>query len=70
MPRVPRGPEHDPIYSLRIYALFSGQFLFKFSLKKIARRKKKIVAPFLDVIMIAFIPRIYSEVLFLPKNLA
>ena len=40
MPRVPRGPEHDPIYSLRIYALFSGQFLFKFSLKKIVMGKK------------------------------
>ena len=28
---MPRGHEHDPIYSLSIYALFSGQFSFKFS---------------------------------------
>ena len=26
-----RGHEHNPIYSLSIYALFSGQFFFKFS---------------------------------------
>ena len=29
--------------------------------------KKKLVEPCLDVIMIAFFPRIYSEVLFLPE---
>ena len=30
--RMPRGHEHDPIYSLSIYAGFSGQFFFlKFS---------------------------------------
>ena len=28
---MPRGHEHDPIYSLSIYARFSGQFFFKFS---------------------------------------
>ena len=28
---MPRGYEHDPIYSLSIYARFSGQFFFKFS---------------------------------------
>ena len=28
---MPRGNEHDPIYSLSIYACFPGQFFFKFS---------------------------------------
>ena len=28
---MPRGHEHDPIYSLSIYARFSGQFFYKFS---------------------------------------
>ena len=28
---MPRGHGHDPIYSLSIYARFSGQFFFKFS---------------------------------------
>ena len=28
---MPRGHEHDPIYSLSIYARFSGQFFFTFS---------------------------------------
>ena len=28
---MPRGHGHDPIYSLTIYARFSGQFFFKFS---------------------------------------
>ena len=27
---MPRGHEHFPIYSLSIYARFSGQFFFKF----------------------------------------
>ena len=27
---MPRGHEHVPIYSLSIYARFSGQFFFKF----------------------------------------
>ena len=27
---MPKGHEHDPIYSLSIYARFSGQFFFKF----------------------------------------
>ena len=37
---MPRGHEHDSIYSLRIYARFSDQFFLKFSLKKIAIGKK------------------------------
>ena len=37
---MPRGHEHDSIYLLQIYARFSDQFFFKFSLKKIAMRKK------------------------------
>ena len=28
---MPKGHKHDPIYSLSIYARFSGQFFFKFS---------------------------------------
>ena len=28
---MPRGHEHDPIYSLSIYVRFSGQCLFNFS---------------------------------------
>ena len=51
-----RGHEHDPIYSLSIYARFSGQFFFKVSYKKDCNGKK-IVVPCLDVIMIAFFPR-------------
>ena len=41
-----RGHEHDPIYSLGIYACFSGQFFFKFSLKKIVMGKKDRCAVF------------------------
>ena len=55
----PGGHEHDildPIYSLSIYARFSGQFFLKFSYKKIVIRKK-IVVPCLDVTMIAFFPK-------------
>ena len=37
---MPMGHEHDPIYSLRIYARFPGQFFFTFSLKKIVMGKK------------------------------
>ena len=37
---MPRGHEHDSIYLLRIYARFSDQFFFKFSMKKIATGKK------------------------------
>ena len=37
---MPRGHEHDPIYSLSIYARFSGQFFLKFSYKRIVMRKK------------------------------
>ena len=37
---MPRGREHDPIYSLSIYAHFSGHFFFKFSLKEIVMGKK------------------------------
>ena len=41
-----RGHEHDPIYSLGIYACFSGQFFLKFSLKKIVMGKKHRCAVF------------------------
>ena len=51
-----RGHDRDPIYSLSIYARFSGQFFSKFSEKKILMRKK-IVVPCLDVLLIAFFPR-------------
>ena len=37
---MPRRREHDPIYSLSIYARFSGQFFFKFSFKEIVMGKK------------------------------
>ena len=51
------GHEHDPIYSLSIYARFPNQFFFfKFYQKKIVIGKK-IVVPCLDVIMIAFFAR-------------
>ena len=53
---MPRGHEHDPIYSLSIYARFSGQFFSKFSEKKI-EMGKTFVVPCLDVITIAFFPR-------------
>ena len=43
---MPRGHEHDPIYSLSIYARFSGQFFFKFSWKKIVMGKKDCCAVF------------------------
>ena len=32
------------------------------------KRKKKIFVPFLDVMVIAFFPKIYIEVLFSPKK--
>ena len=51
-----RGHDRDPIYSLSIYARFSGQFFSKFSEKKIPMGKK-IVVPCLDVLLIAFFPR-------------
>ena len=51
-----RGHDRDPIYSLSIYARFSGQFFSKFSEKKILMGKK-IVVPCLDVLLIAFFPR-------------
>ena len=38
---MPRGHEHDPIYSLQIYACFLGQFFFKISKKKIVTWVKK-----------------------------
>ena len=53
---MPRGHEHDPVYSLIIYVRFSGQFFFQFSQKKIVMGKKIFVAC-LDVIMIAFFLR-------------
>ena len=37
---MPRGGEHDLIYSLSIYAYFSRQFFFKFSLEKDCNGKK------------------------------
>ena len=42
-----RGHQHYPIYSISIYAPFSGQFFFKFSQKKIVMGKK-IIVPCLD----------------------
>ena len=53
---MPRGHEHEPIYTLSVNARFSSQFVFKLSYKKIAM-EKKIVVPCLDVIMIVFFPR-------------
>ena len=50
---TPKRHKHDPIYSISIYARFSGQFFFKFSHKK-DFQGKKIVVPCLDVIMIVF----------------
>ena len=38
---MPKGHENDPIYSLSIYARFSGKFFFKFSEKKIVMGKKR-----------------------------
>ena len=64
---MPRRQENDPMYSLRVYARFSGQFFFTFSYKKIVMGKK-IVVPCLDVIRIAFSRGIYNEVLFLPEK--
>ena len=52
-----RGNERDPIYSLSIYARFSGAIFSKFSEKKILMGKKKTVVPCLDVLLIAFFPR-------------
>ena len=63
---MPRGQENDPMYSLRVYARFSGQFFFTFSYKKIVMGKK-IVVPCLDVIRIAFSRGVYNEVLFARK---
>ena len=65
---MPRGHDHDPMYPLSIYARFSGQFFFKFSLKKIVMGKKKIVVPCLEVKMRASSLEIYSKVLFLPER--
>ena len=43
---MPRGHEHVPIYSLSVYARFSGYFFFKFSKKKIAMGKEDRCAVF------------------------
>ena len=43
---MPRGHEHNQVYSLIIYARFSGQFFFKFSWRKIIMRKKDRCAVF------------------------
>ena len=68
---MPKGHEHDPIYSLSIYARFSANFSLSLPIRKIFKGKKKIVVPCLDVIMIAFFsPEIYSEVLFWPEKRA
>ena len=37
---MPRGHEDDPMYSLSIYARFSGQFFFTFSKKNNVMGKK------------------------------
>ena len=55
---MPRGHEHDPIYSHQyLRALFGSIFLYVF-LEKDYNGKKKIVVPGLGVIMIAFFSRI------------
>ena len=51
----PWGNEHDPIYSLSIYARFLANFSLSFP--RIIVMGKKIVVPCLDVRMIAFFPR-------------
>ena len=43
---MPRGQEHDPMFSLSIYARFSGQFFFTFSKKKNVMGKKDRCAVF------------------------
>ena len=43
---MPRGHDHDPMYSLSIYARFSGQVFCKFSWKKIVIGKKDRCAVF------------------------
>ena len=43
---IPGGHEHDPIFSLSIYARFSNQFFFKFSWKRIVMGKKDCCAVF------------------------
>ena len=68
---MPKGHEHDPIYSLSIFMRAFRPIFFKFSHKKDFQGEKKIVVPCLDVIMIAFFsPEIYSEVLFWPEKRA
>ena len=54
---MPRGHEHDPIYSHQyLRALFGQIFLYVF-LEKDYNGKKKIAVPCLGVIMIAFFSR-------------
>ena len=54
---MPRGHEHDPIYSLSIYArAFRANFSLSFPRKRLLW-EKKIVVPCLDVIMVALFPR-------------
>ena len=43
---IPSMHEHDPIFSLSIYARFSNQFFFKFSWKRIVMGKKDCCAVF------------------------
>ena len=50
------GHEHDPFTRSVLTGALLGQFLFKFSWRKIVMGKK-IVVPRLDVIMISFFPR-------------
>ena len=53
---MPRGHEHDPIYSHHyLRALFEPIFLLVF-LENAGNGKKYNVVPFLDVMMIAFFP--------------
>ena len=67
---MPRRHEHDPIYSLSIYARFSGQFFLKLSYKKVVIRKIDRCAVF-GCNNYRFFPRkIYREVLFLPEKRA
>ena len=68
--RMPRRHEHDPIYSLRIFARFSGQFFFTFSKKKIVMAKKDRCAVFGCNNDRLFSREVYNEVLFLPQKSA
>ena len=53
---MPRGHEHNPMYSLSIFRTFRANFSLRFPRKRMYW-EKNIVVPCLDVIMIAFFPR-------------